>query len=321
MKIITLTYPLVDTVLEQINQQLSLAIGNFDGVHKGHQQVIGEAKRLAHVQNLKSAVMTFEPSPKAYFSKGEQYSKAITPLPAKLSLFEEMEIDYVLVVQFNESFSQITAQQFVQQFLTRLNVNQVVVGFDFRFGQGGQGDVQMLNSLADNKLAVHIVDAFILNGEKVSSTSVRKSLETGELHTTTTLLGRYYSLTGIVIGGDQRGRTIGFPTANLKLDEYYVRPALGVYAVKVTWKNKKYDGVLNFGMKPTFNSDEIAPVMEVHIIDFDHQIYGDELTIEWVHYIRSEMKFNGINELVEQINKDKQYALQVLATTYQDSTN
>ena len=321
MKIITLTYPLVDTVINSIQEQISLAIGNFDGIHKGHQQVINEAKRIAFEKKLASAVMTFDPSPKAYFSRGEQYNKAITPLAAKLLLLEEMEIDYVFVVQFNESFSQITPEQFIQQFLTRLSVNHVVVGFDFAFGKGGQGNVELLKQLATGKFDVHIVEPYILNGQKVSSTAIRQSLVQGQISTTTQLLGRYYRLTGNVVGGDQRGRTIGFPTANLQLNDEYILPALGVYAVKVYWKNEQYKGVLNFGMKPTFNKAEIVPVMEVHIIDFDKQIYGDQLSIEWVHYIRSEMKFNGINELVAQINKDKEEAKQILASSDLDSTN
>lgn len=314
MKIITLTYPLNDTVTKQIDASLSLAIGNFDGVHKGHQQVINEAKRIAFAKQLSSAVMTFDPSPKAYFSQGEQYRNAITPLASKLAIFEEMELDYVFVVKFNEAFSQITPEQFIQSFLTRLNVSQVVVGFDFRFGKGGQGDVEMLKQLAAQALDVHIVDAYILDGEKVSSTAVRRALENGEIATSKKLLGRYFKLTGNVVGGDQRGRTIGFPTANILLNDEFVVPALGVYAVNVYWNNEKYKGVLNFGMKPTFNSTDIVPVMEVHIIDFDRQIYGDQLTVEWVYYIRSEMKFNGINELVAQINKDKALAQQILSS-------
>lgn len=315
MKIITLTYPLVDNVLTHIKTPLSLAIGNFDGVHKGHQQVINEAKRIAFERNIASAVMTFDPSPKAYFSQKESYKQAITPLASKLLIFEEMEIDYVFIVQFNESFSQITPDQFIHQFLSELSINQVVVGFDFRFGKGGQGDVDLLQQLAKQHFDVHIVEAFVMNGEKVSSTAVRTALENGDISLTEKLLGRYFKLTGTVVGGDQRGRTIGFPTANILLNDEFVVPALGVYAVNVYWNNVKYKGVLNFGMKPTFNKTKIVPVMEVHIIDFEHQIYGEQLTVEWVHYIRPEMKFNGINELVEQINKDKQLAKQILATS------
>lgn len=315
MKIITLTYPLVDNVLTHIKTPLSLAIGNFDGVHKGHQQVINEAKRIAFEKKLASAVMTFDPSPKAYFSQGESYKKAITPLASKLLIFEEMEIDYVFIVQFNESFSKITPEQFIHQFLNVLSINQVVVGFDFRFGKGGKGDVDMLKQLAEQHFDVQIVDAFELNGEKVSSTAVRTALENGDIALTEQLLGRYFKLTGTVVGGDQRGRTIGFPTANILLNDEFIVPALGVYAVNVYWNNQKYKGVLNFGMKPTFNKTKIVPVMEVHIIDFEHQIYGDQLTVEWVHYIRSEMRFNGINELVDQINKDKQLAKQILTTS------
>lgn len=303
-------------------QPLSLAIGAFDGVHKGHQQVINKAKGYAEEKGIASAVMTFDPMPKSIFGQGVQYQQAITPLPDKLKVFKELEVDFVFVVQFDTTFTQITPEQFVDEILLPLQVKNVVVGFDFRFGAGGKGDTKTLLMLSEGRMQVHIVDGYHINGEKVSSTLIRECIDAGDMTKASLLLGRPYEITATVATGDQRGRTIGFPTANLKLTEDYILPRLGVYAIIAYYQNKSYFGVLNFGMKPTFNKNEIVPVMEAHLFDFNEDIYGEQLKVQFIQFLRPEKKFNGVGELIAQIKIDAAEAKQLLLNKHnQLSTN
>lgn len=315
LKIITLTYPISLSEIELNDQALSLAIGYFDGVHIGHQQVISRAVSIAQEAGIASAVMTFDPHPKAVVGHGTQYEQYITPLHIKAELFEKLGVDYMFVVTFDEHFSNITPDLFVKSILCELQVKQVVVGFDFKFGARGAGDVTMLKQLCEPRINVDVVDAYIIDHVKVSSTIIRQCLENGELRKATKLLGRYFEVEGTVVHGDQRGRTIGFPTANLRLHAPYITIRLGSYAIIAHHNNQTYFGVLNHGMKPTFYAKDIVPVMEAHLFDFSEEIYGDQMKIEFVEFIRPERRFNGIQELIDQITMDSNYAKSLFGQT------
>ncbi|WP_258199709.1 bifunctional riboflavin kinase/FAD synthetase [Paenibacillus endoradicis] len=315
MKIITLTYPISLSEIELNDQSLSIAIGHFDGVHKGHQQVISKAVSTAKANGLASAVMTFDPHPKAILGQGEQYVQCITPLSTKTSLFEQLGVDYVFIVKFDSNFSKITPDEFVTNILKTLHVVNVVVGFDFRFGVGGSGNPEIMRQLCEPSIQVDVIEAFIIDGVKVSSTVIRECLESGDIERANHLLGRNFEVEGTVVQGDQRGRTIGFPTANLRLHAPYITARLGVYAIIAHLGNKKYYGVMNHGMKPTFYEKDIAPVMEAHLFDFSKDIYGEKMTIEVVQFLRSERKFDGIAALIEQLRLDADQALKLLQQT------
>lgn len=315
MKIITLTYPISLSEIKLNDQPLSIAIGHFDGVHKGHQQVISKAVSTAQANGLASAVMTFDPHPKAILGQGQQYVQCITPLSTKTSLFEQLGVDYVFIVKFDSNFSKITPDEFVTNILQTLHVANVVVGFDFRFGVGGSGNAEIMKQLCEPSVQVDVIEAYTIDEVKVSSTVIRECLESGDIKRANHLLGRYFEVEGTVVQGDQRGRTIGFPTANLRLHAPYITIRLGVYAIIAHLGNNKYYGVMNHGMKPTFYEKDIVPVMEAHLFDFSDDIYGEKMTIEVVQFLRSERKFDGIASLIEQLQLDADQAMKLLHQT------
>lgn len=303
-----LEYPL------QLNKNelppLVLALGYFDGVHLGHQKVIREAKKAADERGLKAAVMTFNPHPSVVLRKSDQHIHFITPLNEKIRIIEELGVDYLFIVHFTEEFANLLPQEFVDQYIIELNVKHVVAGFDYSYGRMGKGTMETLLFHSRNQFTYTVVPKFESGDEKISSTRIRKYLKEGKTEQLSSLLGRYYTTSGIVVHGDKRGRTIGFPTANVELKDEYIIPPLGVYAVRLKVEGKWHNGVCNIGFKPTFN--KIAspkPSIEVHLFDFHEDIYGKEAEIEWHVYLRGEQKFSGVTELVGQIEKDKQAAI------------
>jgi riboflavin kinase / FMN adenylyltransferase len=287
---------------------LSMALGYFDGVHLGHQKVILEAQQAAQGE-IKSAVMTFDPHPSVILGKTDQHVQYITPLEEKIKLIEQLGIDYLFIVQFTPEFANLLPQEFIDQFIIELNVKHVVAGFDFSYGRMGKGTMETLPFHSRGQFTYSVVEKFTSDNEKVSSTRIRKYLKEGRTGELPHLLGRFYTTSGTVIHGDKRGRTIGFPTANCDINEEYIVPPVGVYAVKAKVDETWYLGVCNVGYKPTFNQNGLKLSVEVHIFNFDQDIYGNEIQIEWHIYLRKEQKFSGITELVSQINTDKQNAI------------
>jgi riboflavin kinase / FMN adenylyltransferase len=291
------------------NPPLAMALGYFDGVHRGHQQVILEAKKKASQMGICSAVMTFDPHPSVVLGKAVQQIQYITPLEEKIKIIEELGIDYLFIIHFTAEFANLLPQEFIDQYVIGLNVRHVVAGFDFSYGRMGKGTMETLPFHSRDQFSYSIVPKFTQGDEKVSSTRIRNLLREGKTDSLLSLLGRYYSTSGIVIHGDKRGRTIGFPTANVDLNEEYIIPPLGVYAVRFNVNNQWHNGVCNIGFKPTFNKEALRPSVEVHIFDFNEDIYGEKVTIEWHLHLRKEQKFSGIQELVAQIERDKQNTL------------
>lgn len=288
---------------------LALALGYFDGVHRGHQEVILEAKTQASAGGYQSAVMTFDPHPSVVLGKNDQQVQYITPLADKINLIEGLGIDYLFIVHFTKEFAHLLPQEFVDQFIIGLNVKHVVAGFDFTYGRLGKGTMETMPFHSREMFTFSVVPKLTEENEKVSSTRIRRLLQEGRTAEIPALLGRYYSAAGTVVHGDKRGRTIGFPTANVDVVDDYILPPLGVYAVKMKVGGHWFNGVCNIGVKPTFHHEAKKVSVEVHLFDFNQDIYGENVVVEWHLYLRKEQKFSGIAELVEQIEKDKQAAL------------
>ena len=315
MKVVHLKYPHQLNLANESTTAYSLAVGFFDGVHKGHQAVIQNAKDMAKELHIESAVMTFDPHPSIVLGGRKEQVFYITPLQQKLDVLEDFGVENVFVVHFTSDFAKLSPEDFIQYFIKDLNVKHVSAGFDFSFGKFGKGDMETMQELSNGEYGVTVIDKQSDEEEKISSTRVRKYLQDGDMESAAKLLGRAFEVPGIVVHGDKRGRTIGFPTANIQSMEGSFIPATGVYAVKILVQNKWYDGVCNVGYKPTFkNPDDKQLTIEVHILDFDRNIYGEEVKVGWYKRIRSEKKFGGIESLKAQIEKDKNEAIEYFAS-------
>lgn len=288
---------------------ISMALGFFDGVHKGHQRVIGEAIKQAQLKHLKSAVMTFDPHPSLVLGGRKEDVFYITPMQQKMDILDEMNVDYCFIVRFTSEFAKLTPEQFIEFFIKDLHVKHVTAGFDFSFGSKGKGDMALMEQHSNDLYSVTTVEKLADNDEKISSTRIRELLKQGETGKVCELLGRPFRILGTVVNGDKRGRTIGFPTANVEPELGAMMPSRGVYAVKIRVQGESYHGVCNIGYKPTFNNPDVKKqVIEVHILDFDKSIYGEMVEVEWYERIRNEQKFSGIDELTAQIQRDKETA-------------
>ncbi|RSK27075.1 bifunctional riboflavin kinase/FAD synthetase [Bacillus sp. HMF5848] len=301
MKIINITHP--HSYKIEDFPELVMALGYFDGVHLGHQKVINEAVAYARENHLQSAVMTFDPHPLVVLKKQIAPQAHITPLEEKLSLFKTLGVDIAFVIHFTEQFADLEPQQFVDLYIINLNVKHVVAGFDFTYGRLGKGTMETLYFHARNSFSYAVIPKLALADDKISSTYIRAVIARGAMNELPPLLGRHYTIKGNVIDGDKRGRTIGFPTANIAYGEYLLPPN-GVYAVRCYVLDSWYIGVCNVGVKPTFQSDTPVPSVEVHIFNFEMDIYGEEVIVEWHDRIRAEQKFSSIDELKQQINAD-----------------
>lgn len=313
MKVIQLSYPQQITT-DEVAGAYSLALGFFDGVHRGHQAVINTAKKTAEQTNTKLAVMTFDPHPSIVLGQSKEKVFYITPLKQKIAILESLGVDTLFVVRFTSDFAQLSPADFIQLFVKDLGVKHVTAGFDYTFGKKGQGNMEIMPTLCGEGISVEVVDKQLEESDKISSTRIRQLLLKGDMENVHQLLGRPYRTPGVVVHGDKRGRTIGFPTANVQAADGSFIPANGVYVVKIRVQNEWFVGVCNIGYKPTFkNPDEKNLSIEVHIVDFDKNIYGEEVEIDWYKWVRAEQKFNGIDELVAQLGKDKQASIEFFA--------
>lgn len=299
MQIIKLKYPFNSLV--KIGP-LVLAIGYFDGVHAGHLEVISKAKEMASIRGVPCGVMTFHPHPREVLGTAK-INSYLTPLEEKLKQFQKLELDYVFLIEFDVAFSKVSPEGFLEKVLLPLGTDTVVVGFDFTFGHLGKGTSNTLEQLGHGRFGVKVVEPIKLYGEKVSSTLIREQLYEGQIDELHHLLGRRYSIQGTVVPGDARGRTIGFPTANIELSADYMIPRQGVYVVKMSNDILSHFGVMNVGVKPTFTDDKLL-TLEVHLLDYEGDLYGQKVTVEFLHYLRMEMKFESVEALVEQIKTD-----------------
>ena len=291
-----------------------LSLGNFDGLHLGHQAVLGKAMDIARAKGAPAGVMTFEPHPRLFF-KPEQEAFLLSPFRTKARLIEAIGRDYLFVQTFDREFSQRPAESFVEDILVGgLAVSHIVVGYDYVFGFQRRGNVALLNDLAaKHGFGVTSVGELSEGGVRYSSTTIRNLLKDGAPEKAARLLGRYWEIEGRVEHGDQRGRTLGFPTANVH-SHGYLQPKKGVYAVRAgvdrgaetVW----HDGVANFGSRPTFDKKDV--LLEVHLLDFSEDLYSKHLRVALIDYVRPEQKFDGLESLKAQIAKDRDAARSLL---------
>lgn len=280
-----------------------VAIGNFDGFHLGHQQLIKTLKVRSAELSLKSTVVTFEPHPQTYFQPDVRLSR-LSSVREKLELLRDCGVERVIALRFNEQLASLPAEDFVRKYLVEsLSASHVVVGYDFGFGAGRSGTAEDLQALGDTYgFGVSRVAAVSIDGEKIGSTRVREALKSGDLELAARLLGRPYAISGRVLHGDQRGRTWGFPTANL-LVERHNPPLRGVFAVDVGGVEEGLlPGVANLGFRPTVGGDRL--LLEVHLINFSGTFYGDRVRVIFRKRIRAETKFESFDALKDQIHKD-----------------
>ncbi len=301
---------------EPLKQQgCAVTIGNFDGVHLGHQSILQHLKANAKQLNLPVVVMLFEPQPYEYF-QGDQAPARLMRLRDKLAYLAQLGVDYVFCVKFNRTFAQLSAEQFISDYLVKhLKMKFLSIGDDFRFGLNREGDFRLLQKKGQQQsFIVEDNRSLQLNDRRISSTAIRQALSEDNLALAEKLLGKPYRIYGRVAHGNKLGRTIGFPTANIYLHRQ-VNPIKGVYVVKVRLKNGDiFQGVANIGKRPTING--VKQLLEVHLFNFDRDLYGQSLQIEFCHKIRHEKKFPSLNALKNQIENDvvvaKKYFQQVL---------
>jgi len=286
-----------------------LTIGAFDGVHLGHQAIIATVCGRARALGIESAVVTFDVHP-ALIVRPESAPQILTPLDQKLELLEGLGVDVVYLIEFDQERAATTAKAFMQEvFVDRLGVVEIVVGSDFHFGKGREGTVQFLAehgaALGFRVDGLELVRHEAAATEHVSSTAIRRALVDGDIAEATSMLGRRYTISGEVVEGDKRGRTIGFPTANLVLDSGRARPGNGVYAAWATvTAGSRHMAAVNIGIRPTFEAGGDSPVLEAHLLDFDADLYGSRVDVQFVDFLRPEHKFEGIDALRSQLGRD-----------------
>lgn len=303
------------TDLSQFKQPLPgsvVTLGNFDGIHLGHQELIRMIIRRAQETGTLSVVVTFRPHPLKILAP-EKCPPLISIYEEKIRLIEQLGVDVLVKIPFSLDFSAMTSRDFAQKILRDLlHAREIFVGYNYRFGKGREGNVQTLRQYGEEfGFTVNEVGQISLDGEEVSSSRVRTLLSSGEVEHAGRLLGRPYAITGVVVKGDGRGKTIGYPTANIAA-KHEIVPANGVYAVRVLVRERLYDGIVNIGVRPTFGSDRRT--IEAHIFDFDEDIYGEEMTVSFYGKIREEMKFSSAAELRERIAEDIRTARMILAS-------
>ena len=286
-------------------------IGNFDGVHRGHQAILAQLTAIGQAEDLPTTLMTFEPLPREFFAPGEAPAR-LSRLTEKLTLLQRYGLDRVLCVRFDRAFAALSPEQFIRWMLVEgLGVRHLIVGDDFRFGCRASGDYPLLVKAGrEHGFKVSRQTTFCLDDERISSTRVRSALAEGDLVEATRLLGRPYSMSGRVVGGDRIGRTLDYPTANIPIDRCR-SPLTGVFAVRVYGlDDQPLPGMANIGTRPTIDGDQ--PRFEVHLFDFDRDIYGRRVEVEFIHFLRAERRFDSLDGLRQQLHEDARQARALL---------
>ncbi|HLB49622.1 MAG TPA: bifunctional riboflavin kinase/FAD synthetase [Anaerolineales bacterium] len=294
-----------------------ITIGSFDGVHLGHQALIRNLVESARARGYHAAVVTFFPHPSVVLRRRKPSFYLNSP-EEKAAFFEGLGIDRLVTQPFNHQVAQITASQFVDQLITALDFKEIWCGADFAFGHNREGTVDWLRQHGrENGFDVKVVEPVSLTGDIISSSRIRRALADGDVSLAAACIGRPYQVPGVVVEGSHRGRTIGTPTANLQVWEERAYPANGVYACRAWVNAQSVDAVANVGVRPTFESDS-QPTIEAHLLDFDADLYGQTLRLDFMTRLRAEKRFSGVDELIAQIHRDIDQARQLLKS--QNST-
>lgn len=284
-----------------------VALGNFDGIHVGHQELLKRAVKSAKITGMKSAVFTFNNHPKNVVA-GKRVVRNIMYYDEKIEMFRHLGIDYVFSIDFDYDISHTEPEDFIINILMdKLKMKEAFCGFNYRYGYQAKGDTDLLMKVGRRRgFSLHVIDPVRVKGQIVSSSLIRELIAEGKVDECRLMLGRNYSVGGEVVRGNMIGRTIGFPTSNILIDESMVTPSNGVYITRCNYNFKQYEGITNVGIKPTIGDNK--RVIETHIFDFNKDIYGREIKVEFIKKIRDEMKFPSVDDLAEQIQRDCQTA-------------
>lgn len=304
----------------QFYEPCVVALGNFDGVHLGHQKLFEIGAEIAKVRQVKLAVLLFDPHPfKVLYPERKLY--LLTGKKERLEVFEEYGVDKVFILSFTPELASASPREFVESILLKICCVHIVVGFNYSFGAKGAGTPQDLEEFGkEYGFGLNIIEAQKLKGRIISSTEIRRNLLNGEISLARDMMGRSPKLAGKVIKGDERGRIMGYPTANIQIDEDLLIPKNGVYTVTSEINGKSYGGMMNIGVRPTFTSGQEKTV-EVNFFNYSGNLYDRELIIVIEQRLRSERKFNGMEEIISQLSKDKEQALRVLNQGRQSAGN
>ena len=296
------------------DEKTVITLGTFDGLHLGHQQIVETLVKKSKQTNARNFLITFDPHPRKVVP-GRNDVKLLSTLEEKISIFEKLGLENLFIVKFTSEFSKQTPEQFVEKyFVNGIGLQEIVIGYDHHFGKGRGGDFEMLRELGEKfNFSVTVVPEYMMDGETISSTKIRNALLEGDMLRANKFLGRFYSFKGKIVKGDGRGKDLGFPTANLTIeDNDKLIPAKGIYAAECVFENEKYYGLLSLGNRPTFHEHgDIIP--EFYIFDFNKNIYGKDLEVNLVEKIRDEEKFNSVEDLISQMKKDEETGKEILS--------
>ena len=283
---------------------LALSIGMFDGVHFGHQSIIKKLKSISKTKNLESAILTFWPHPRKIFNPNDDL-KLLNTIEEKKYLLQKNGLQHLFLKEFDEDFRNLTGEEFVKKILVeKLQVKHLIVGYDHTFGKDKSGDFSLLKKMGPEfGFEVEQVEAVNHKDFNISSTQIRNALSHGNVHLANEMLGYNYSISGTVVHGKKIGRTIGYPTANIEVDPIKLLPKKGAYIVDVFVGDYHYKGMLSIGTNPTVNGTKVS--VEVYILDFDEDIYGQEISVNFRDFLHEEIKFNDLEELMVRLDEDK----------------
>lgn len=297
------------SISEALKSKTWLTIGSFDGVHLGHQELIKKMVTLAHSQNELATVISFFPHP-AVVLRGIKSPYYLTGPDEKARLLESLGVDQVITIPFTLDLAVLSAYDFMKQITGQINITNLFTGYDFSLGRQREGDISTLTSIGQELgYSVLTFNPVLQNHEPVSSRLIRSMLQEGNIEKVSRLLGRHYKISGRIVHGDGRGRIIGIPTTNLDYDSWRLLPRPGIYSTYITIQNKKYCAVTNIGNNPTFIEAPFQKLrVESHILDFSEDVYNENQDIEFVHFIRTEIRFDHVEDLITQIHNDILYA-------------
>lgn len=302
--------------LDEVKRELNsvITVGTFDGVHAGHRVLMDTVRNKANERNARSVIVTFDPHPREIINPGDAGIKLLTTLQERREILEELGIDMLLVIPFDRDFSLLTAEEFIRDIIfEKVGVSEFVIGYDHHFGRDREGTIETVERLGGELgFDAYVVSKQEVGAQTVSSTAIRKAIsEEGNMRKASRMLQRPYQLNGMVIHGDKRGKEIGYPTANLKpVEPRKIIPKEGVYAVRVKLGDQLLGGMMNIGRRPTFDGE--GQTLEVNLFNFDATIYGKTLQIRFLQRIRDEIKFDGVEELVGQLQEDEKQAKEIL---------
>ncbi len=288
------------------------ALGNFDGVHLGHKEIILKVIDISNSKNIPSGVLIFDPHPRNFFNpKLDDF--ILSDIKTRSYLLEKTNLDFLGILKFDDFMSNLSPREFVEKIIkNRVGVSHLIVGYNFRFGKNREGDVEILSKICSEfNIDLTIIEQVKNMELTISSSKIREAIEGLDFKKVKGIIGDSWKIVGEVIEGDKRGREIGFPTANIMMDNI-IKPSFGVYAVRVNYNNDIFNGIANFGVRPTFDKTKSLPILEVHLFNFSDNLYGKEIVISFVDFIRKEKKFNGLESLKSQIKLDINIAKDLL---------